>query len=46
MESLVETICLEDAMEYEDLSEELKKAKQKASNNEKIIRAFAIDLKE
>ena len=43
MESLVETIdsCLEDAMEYEDLSEELKKAKQKASNNEKIIRAFA-----
>ena len=43
MESLVETIdwCLEDAMEYENLSEELKKTKQKASNNEKIIRAFA-----
>ena len=43
MESLVDTIdsCLEDAMEYEHLSEELKKTKQKASNNEKIIRAFA-----
>ena len=43
MESLVETIdsCLEDAMEYEDLSEELKKSKRKASNKEKIIRAFA-----
>ena len=34
MESLMETIDEEDGMEYEDLSEELKKAKQKASNNE------------
>ena len=34
MESLMETIDAEDGMEYEDLSEELKKAKQKASNNE------------
>ena len=43
MESLGDTIdsCLEDAMEYEDLSERLKKAKRKASNKEKIIRAFA-----
>ena len=43
MESLMETIdtYAEDAMEYEDLSEELKKAKRKASNKEKIIRAFA-----
>ena len=43
MESLVKTMdsCLEDAMKYEDLSEELKKTKQKASNDEKIIRALA-----
>ena len=39
MESLKETIgtCAEDAMEYEDLSVELEKAKEKASNHEKII---------
>ena len=43
MESLVKTMdsCLEDAMKYEDLSEELKKTKQKASKDEKIIRALA-----
>ena len=42
MESLVKTMdsCLEDAMKYEDLSEELKKTKQKASNDEKIIRGI------
>ena len=43
MESLMETkdTYAEDAMEYEDLSEELKIAKRKASNKETIIRAFA-----
>ena len=43
MESLVKTMdsCLEDAKKYDDLSEELKKTKEKASNDEKIIRAIA-----
>ena len=43
MESLVETMnsCPLDAMEYKLLGEQLKKFKIKASNKEKIVRAFA-----
>ena len=43
MESLKETIGtgVEDVMEYLILSEELEKAKEKASNHEKIIRWLA-----
>ena len=43
MDSLMETMDThaEDAMEYQLLSEELEKAKEKASKDEKIIRALA-----